>query len=120
MTLGCEHSPSVSGGVARRKSRQKMASRGWERDRELRTRVASVVANASREVEPRVDSRTGVAKVGCECESRKWVANVSREMGSRMCVAKWGRECGSRNKKIGAYVNEGPERLGPFFKRSVP
>ena len=69
-----------------------MASRGWERDRESRTRVASVVANASREVE----SRKGVANVsrewGRECESRNGVANVSRE-----------------NKKIGAYVNEGPE-----------
>ena len=33
---------------------KKIASRGWERDRESRTRVASVVANASREVESRV------------------------------------------------------------------
>ena len=108
MPLGCEHSPSVSGGVARRKSRQKIASRGWKHDRESLARVASVVANASR-----------------ERESRNEVANASREIRSRMRVAKWGRGCESRNgvandEKIrGAYVKEDPEGSNYLNKKIV-
>ena len=91
--LGCQHSPSVRGVVARRKSRQKIASRGWGRDRDSRTRVASVVASVSRE---------------------RGVAKVSREWGSRNGVAKWGREWESRMgvakiKNLGAYVNGIPK-----------
>ena len=52
----------------------KIASRGWERDRESRTRVASVVANASHEVDRECESRMG----GCECESRNGVAKVKK------------------------------------------
>ena len=108
MPLGCEHSPSVSGGVTRRKSRQKLASRGWKRDRESLARVASVVPNASR-----------------KRESRNEVANASREMGSQMGVAKWGREWESRNgvaknKKFGgAYVKEDPKGSNYLNKNST-
>ena len=67
-------------GVLTQSVRPFVASRGWERDRESRTRVASVVASASRER----GSQTGVAKWSRECESRNGVAKVSREMGSRL------------------------------------
>ena len=79
MTLGCYHSPSVRGGVARRKSRQKERVAGVGRERESRNGVA----NVSREM-------------GRERESRNGVASVSREMGSQLGVVKGGRECGSR------------------------
>ena len=65
--MGCEHSPSVSGGVARRKSRQKNS--------ESRLGARSGVANESRECGRERESWSGVASV---------VANVSRENESRM------------------------------------
>ena len=83
------------------------ASRGWERDRESRTRVASVVASASRER----GSRTGVVKWSRKCESQNGVAIVSHEMRSRMWVTKI--------KKCGAYVIEVPEGSNYLNKKIV-
>ena len=75
--LGCGHSPSVSGEVARRRSREKIVSRGWgairSRERESRVdsriRVANMSHEWSRECESQVESRMWVVNVGHEWES---------------------------------------------------
>ena len=135
MTLGCSHSPSVSGGVARRKSRQKN-SKLWlgarlgvanasrecgrecesrERSRESESRMGS--RNGGREM----GSQMGVAKGSRESDSQMWVAKIKKSGG----VCKWDPE-GSNYlikklyKKICSVGNIGPGRLGPFFNRRVP
>ena len=91
MTLGCQHSPSISGGVTQR------GSRG---NSESRLGLWLGVANVSRERESLVESRIGVENRSREC---------SREMESRVGVAsgvtKWSRE----NKKFGGVCNYYPK-----------
>ena len=94
--LGCLHSPSVSGGVARQKSRQTIASRGWgaigSRERESRVwsrmRVVNGRRECSRERESRERSRESESRMGSRMGSRNGVVNGSRESESRMGVAK--------------------------------
>ena len=97
MTLGCQHSPSVSGGVARRSRDKKIG--------ESRLCARSGVANGSREWSHERESRMGVVKVVAKRGSRMGVAIVVAKRESQMGVAKWSREKGvakwsCENKKI--------------------
>ena len=74
MTLGCQHSPSVSGGVAQQGSREN------SHECESQMGVASVVVNMS-----------------CEWESQVESQNVSREWESRNVSHKWELQVESQN-----------------------
>ena len=78
MTLGCQHSLSVNGGVARRE-----VAKNSKLQLGVRSGVANVSHEWSHERESRMGVASGVANVSCECESQVESRNVSREMGSR-------------------------------------
>ena len=102
--------PGVVDGILSDGSRDKIASRGWERDREW-----------SRECSGERESRRWVANVsregGCEWESRKGVTNVGRKCESRMWVVNVGREMGSRKKKYWGVCKGDPEGSNYLIKK---